>query len=84
MKNTIILFALLFVPILGLKAQKKELENIFQQYEKTEGVTSINITKPMFGFLKALDIEDLNYFLDNLSLENIAYNVFMPKENQDA
>ncbi len=58
MKNTIILFALLFVPILGLKAQKKELENIFQQYEKTEGVTSINITKPMFGFLKALDIED--------------------------
>ena len=36
------------------------------------------------GIIEALDIEDLNYFLDNLSLENIAYNVFMPKENQDA
>ncbi|MBD8924316.1 hypothetical protein EGR52_13160 [bacterium] len=35
------------------------------------------------GIMEALDIEDLNYFLDNLSLENIAYNVFMPKENQD-
>lgn len=58
MKKTILLLSLILLPILGLKAQKKELETIFQQYENTNGVTSINITKAMFGFLNALDLGD--------------------------
>lgn len=56
MKNVIIAFALL----IGSTAfgQTSKISQLFDQYQNTEGVTSIKIAKPMFQLLSSLDIED--------------------------
>jgi hypothetical protein len=56
MKNAIIAFALL----IGSTAfgQTSKISQLFDQYQNTEGVTSIKIAKPMFQLLSSLDIED--------------------------
>lgn len=41
-----------------MTAQKQKLEELFDKYQDTEGVTSIKIAKPMFGMLNNLDIKD--------------------------
>ena len=58
MKKIIILIALTFAYFFPLNAQKKALENLFDQYQDTEGVTSIKIAKPMFNMLSKLNIGD--------------------------
>lgn len=56
MKNVIVAFALL----IGSTAfgQTSKISQLFDQYQNTEGVTSIKIAKPMFQLLSSLDIED--------------------------
>lgn len=58
MKKTLLIFALLFSYFSNVAAQKEKLEQIFDKYQDTEGVTSIKIAKPMFGMLNKLDIKD--------------------------
>ena len=42
----------------GIFAQNDKLNQLFDRYEETEGVTSIKIAKPMFSMLGKLNIED--------------------------
>ena len=58
MKKILFIFALCFSYFLNVTAQKQKLEEIFDRYQDTEGVTSIKIAKPMFGMLNKLDIKD--------------------------
>ena len=39
-------------------AQESEIQKIFDKYQEVEGVTSIRVSKPMFGLLNKLNIED--------------------------
>lgn len=58
MKKFIILFSLVFAQFTSVFGQKDQLTKIFDAYEDVEGVTSIKISKPMFGMLKKLDLND--------------------------
>lgn len=64
MKKTILIFALIFGTFLNISAQKTQLYQLFDKFQDTEGVTSIKISKPMFGMLSKLDIKDAE--LDNI------------------
>lgn len=57
MKKTILIFAFLFA-FLNINAQKEKLDQLFEKYQETEGVTSIKIAKPMFNMLNKLNIND--------------------------
>ncbi|MGC4128755.1 MAG: DUF4252 domain-containing protein [Bergeyella sp.] len=57
-KKIIVVFAILLSCFNSLAAQKEKLEQLFDKYQDTEGVTSIKIAKPMFGMLNSLDIKD--------------------------
>lgn len=56
MKNVI--FILAFVVSSTAFGQTSKLISLFEQYQKTNGITSIKIAKPMFQLLGQLDIED--------------------------
>lgn len=56
MKNVIVAFALVWTS-LGY-SQTLKISQLFDQYQNSEGVTSIKIAKPMFQLLSQLDIED--------------------------
>ena len=43
---------------LNIFGQSDKLNQLFDQYQDTEGVTSIEIAKPMFRLLGNLNIED--------------------------
>ena len=43
---------------IGVNAQISKLEKLFDQYQDTQGVTSIKIAKPMFNLINKLDIPD--------------------------
>lgn len=58
MKKTLLIFAILFSYFSNVAAQKEKLNQLFDKYQDTEGVTSIKIAKPMFGMLSKLDIRD--------------------------
>ena len=58
MKKLFTILALSFCYFFQVAAQKETLEKIFDQYEGTDGVTSIKIAKPMFGMLSKLNIQD--------------------------
>lgn len=58
MKKFLVILALFFSYLCNVSAQKAKLEEIFDKYQDTEGVTSIKIAKPMFGMLNKLDIKD--------------------------
>ena len=57
MKKIIFIFALFF-SFANVSAQKDKLDQLFEKYQETEGVTSIKIAKPMFNMLNKLNIND--------------------------
>ena len=57
MKNLIFILAFFF-SFLNVNAQKEKLDQLFEKYQETEGVTSIKIAKPMFNMLNKLNIND--------------------------
>lgn len=58
MKKLFFIFALFFAYFFNVNAQKDKLDQLFEKYQDTEGVTSIKIAKPMFSMLNKLDIDD--------------------------
>jgi hypothetical protein len=58
MQKIFIIFALFFTHFFQINAQKDKLDQLFEQYQETQGVTSIKIAKPMFGMLNKLNIND--------------------------
>ncbi|MCY0970650.1 DUF4252 domain-containing protein [Chryseobacterium wangxinyae] len=58
MKKIFIIFALAFSHFFNVYGQKEKLDQLFDKYQETEGVTSIKIAKPMFGMLSNLNIAD--------------------------
>lgn len=57
MKKILFIFALFF-SFVSSSAQKDKLDQLFEKYQETEGVTSIKIAKPMFNMLNKLNIND--------------------------
>lgn len=57
MKKILFIFILMF-STLNIFGQSDKLNQLFDQYQDTEGVTSIKIAKPMFRLLGNLSIED--------------------------
>ena len=57
MKKILFIFILMF-STLNIFGQSDKLNQLFDQYQDTEGVTSIKIAKPMFRLLGNLNIED--------------------------
>lgn len=58
MKKSLLIFAFFFTYFSSVAGQKEKLEQIFDRYQETEGVTSIKIAKPMFSMLGKLDLGD--------------------------
>ncbi len=58
MKKLLLIFALTFSYFFQINAQKEKLDQLFEKYQETEGVTSIKIAKPMFSMLNKLNIND--------------------------
>lgn len=58
MQKLLFIFALLFSYFFQLNAQKDKLDQLFEKYQETDGVTSIKIAKPMFNMLNKLNIAD--------------------------
>ena len=58
MKKLLLIFALIFSHFFQINAQKDKLDQLFDKYQESEGVTSIKIAKPMFNMLNKLDIND--------------------------
>lgn len=58
MKKLLLIFALVFSHFFHVNAQKDKLDQLFEKYQETEGVTSIKIAKPMFSMLNKLNIDD--------------------------
>ena len=58
MQKLLIIFALFFSHFFQINAQKDKLDQLFEQYQETDGVTSIKISKPMFSMLNKLNIAD--------------------------
>lgn len=56
--KTITFFALMLVVPLAGFAQSKSLDDIFNKFENKEGVTSVNISKDMMGFVAQMDSTD--------------------------
>lgn len=56
MKNVVIILVLAFSS--SAFGQTSKLITLFEQYQKTSGITSIKIAKPMFQLLGQLNIED--------------------------
>ncbi|MGS0748195.1 DUF4252 domain-containing protein [Halpernia sp. GG3] len=57
-KKIIVLFAFFFCAILNVSAQKEKLDELFDRYQDSEGITSIKIAKPMFSMLNKLNLGD--------------------------
>lgn len=57
MKKIIFIFILMFTS-LNIFGQSDKLNQLFDQYQETEGVTSIKIAKPMFRLLGNINIDD--------------------------
>ena len=55
MQKIFIIFTLIFSHFFQINAQ---LDQLFEQYQEAEGVTSIKISKSMFNMLKKLNIDD--------------------------
>ncbi|MEG1591359.1 DUF4252 domain-containing protein [Chryseobacterium sp.] len=58
MKKIFIICALVLSHFFNVYGQKNKLDQLFDKYQETEGVTSIKIAKPMFGMLSNLNIAD--------------------------
>jgi hypothetical protein len=58
MKRIILLIAFFCGAIATVSAQREKLDELFDRYQDSEGITSIKIAKPMFSMLNKLDIGD--------------------------
>lgn len=58
MKKLLLIFAITFSYFIQINAQKDKLDQLFDKYQESEGVTSIKIAKPMFNMLNKLNIND--------------------------
>ena len=56
MKSLLLVIALLFATVAN--AQISKLDEIFEQYKESKGVTSIKIGKPMFSMLNKMKLSD--------------------------
>ena len=52
--------AALLIACLASYAQKNDMAKIFETYQDMDGITSVNIAKPMFSLLSKLKLEDGN------------------------
>lgn len=58
MNKILTAFFILLTSLGGVNAQNEKLDKLFQEFEKSGGVTSINIKKPMFNLLRSLNLND--------------------------
>ncbi len=58
MKKILYILTIMLSGLVTFPAQTEQLNQLFQSFEKSGGVTSINIKKPMFKLLNTLDIND--------------------------
>lgn len=58
MQKILIIFAIFFSHFFNVNAQKDKLDQLFEKYQESAGVTSIKIAKPMFSMLGKLNIDD--------------------------
>ncbi|WP_417427696.1 DUF4252 domain-containing protein [Halpernia sp.] len=58
MKKTLLLFVIIFGAVVNMSAQREKLDQLFDRYQDSEGVTSIKISKPMFSLLNKLNLEE--------------------------
>ena len=58
MNKFLFIFALFFSHFFNVNAQKDKLDQLFEKYQESDGVTSIKIAKPMFNMLNKLNIGD--------------------------
>ncbi|WP_234109202.1 DUF4252 domain-containing protein [Chryseobacterium sp. R2A-55] len=58
MQKILIIFAIFFSHFFIVNAQKDKLDQLFEKYQESAGVTSIKIAKPMFSMLGKLNIDD--------------------------
>ncbi|MCW3160353.1 DUF4252 domain-containing protein [Chryseobacterium oryctis] len=58
MKNIFCILILVLNSFVPFSAQTEKLNQLFQDFEKNGGVTSINIKKPMFKLLNNIDVND--------------------------
>ena len=57
-KKIAVLMAFFFCAILNVSAQRAKLDELFDRYQDSEGITSIKIAKPMFSMLNKLNLGD--------------------------
>lgn len=58
MKKIILLFAFICGAAINVSAQKEKLDQLFDRYQDSDGITSIKISKPMFSMLNKLNLGD--------------------------
>lgn len=58
MKKIFSILIIILTGLVTLSAQTEKLNQLFQDFEKNGGVTSINIKKPMFKLLNTLDVDN--------------------------
>ncbi|MGH1519604.1 DUF4252 domain-containing protein [Chryseobacterium sp. JK1] len=58
MKKIFFIIAIILNSLVTYSAQTDKLNQLFQDFEKNGGVTSINIKKPMFKLLNTIDVND--------------------------
>ncbi|MFZ4931938.1 DUF4252 domain-containing protein [Chryseobacterium sp. Mn2064] len=58
MKKIFFIIAIILNSFVTYSAQTDKLNQLFQDFEKNGGVTSINIKKPMFKLLNTIDVND--------------------------
>lgn len=58
MKKIYFIIALILNSLVTFSAQTEKLNQLFKDFEKNGGVTSIDIKKPMFNLLNSIDLDD--------------------------
>lgn len=69
MKKILLLIAIMLSHFFNLSAQDSKVNQLFKELENLEGITSIKVTKPMFGMLneeKDSDLDDLKELFEKL------------------
>ena len=57
-KKILLLFVFFCGAIITVSAQREKLDQLFDRYQDSEGITSIKIAKPMFSMLNKLNLGD--------------------------
>lgn len=57
-KKIVLIVAFFCAAIINVSAQREKLDELFNRYQDSEGVTSIKISKPMFSMLNKLNLDD--------------------------